>query len=206
MLGCCVAERRELPNGGVRRQTHGVLVEPGHRFEQWTIEQPRMKSADARRVAFDLGLEDAERIVPSVRPHVRRAREPTQALAVVRRGEGVCALESLQLQAVFEQAEELVRRAKVRGIVAPDVSAVGERGQGLHRIGHAQRFVGTPMHHLQQLHRKFNVAQAAFSEFEFAFPQILGDEFFDPPTHRLHLRHKGFALRGRPHQRTQASM
>ncbi len=70
---------------------------------------------------------------------------------------------------MFEQAEELVGRPHVRGVVAPDITAVGERAQRFDGVGHAQRFVDATVHELEQLHGELDVAEAAASELEFAF-------------------------------------
>ena len=144
-----------------------------------------------------------ERVVPPVGPHVRGAGQPAHRLVVVGLGQHVGALEPLQLQPVLEQPQEFVRRGQVRGVVAADVAAGAERGQRVDRRRDVQRLVVAAVHQLQQLHREFDVAQAAGAQLELAVADAGGHQFLDAAAHRLHLGHEVLTLAGRPHHRHQ---
>ena len=74
----------------------------------------------------------------------------------------VRAAQPVQLDAVLEAAQVPVGAVEDGGVVAPDVAAAGERGQGLERRRRrAATGVAAPVHELEQLHAELDVAQAA---------------------------------------------
>ena len=154
-------------------------------------------------LALELLAQHTQRVVLTVGPHVRGARQPAQRLVVVGFGQHVGALEPLQLQPVFEQPQELVRRGHVGGVVAADVATRAKRGQRVDRRRDMQRLVVAAVHQLQQLHGELDVAQPAGAELELAGPHPGGHEFLDAPAHRLHLGHEVLTLARRPHHRHQ---
>ena len=129
-----------------------------------------------------------------------RAREPAQPLLIVRGGQLVGALEALQLEAVLEQAEELVGADEFVGVLAADVAADHERVERLDRVRLAQALVDTAVDELQELDGELHIAQAAFAEFKLALTQRLGHVGEHAPAHRLYIFDEGFALGGLPHQ------
>ena len=157
--------------------------------------QPRHPVA----LAPQLLPQHAQRVVAAVGTHVRRARQPAQRLVVVEFGQHVGALETLQLQPVLEQAQELVRGGHVGRVVPADVPAVGERGQRFDGRRHVQRLVVASVHQLQQLHGELDVAQAAGAQLEFARAHRGRHQLLDPAAHRLHLGYEILTLAGGPH-------
>ena len=109
-----------------------------NRFQQRLVEQLGVQPRHPHALALELLAQHPERVVPTVGPHVRRARQPAQRLVVVGLGQHVRALEPLQLQPVFEQPQELVGRGQVGGVVAADVAARAQRGQRVDRRGDMQ--------------------------------------------------------------------
>ncbi len=100
-------------------------------------------------------------------------------LVVVGFGQHVGALEPLQLQPVFEQAQEFIGGGEVGGVIAADVAAGAQGGQRVDGGGHVQRVVVAAVHQLQQLDREFDVAQTTGAELEFAGPHSGGHQFLD---------------------------
>src|SRR5258708_2529949 len=76
------------------------------------------------------------------------------------------ALQLVQLQQVLDLTQEPVGRAQVARVVASDVAARGQRGQGRERGRAAQRLVGAAVHELEELHGELDVAQPARAELD----------------------------------------
>ena len=95
MLGCRVTQSGQLPNRGFWPQDQCFLVHPRHRFEKRAVEQLGVQAANPMRIPLDLGAQDSQGIQTTVGSHVRGAGQPTQRFLVVRRRQGVCALELL---------------------------------------------------------------------------------------------------------------
>jgi len=96
-------------------------------FEQRLVEELGVQAGNPQTLTFELLPQHAQGVVLTVGSHVRRPGQPPHRLFVVGLGQHVGALEPLQLQAVFEQPQELVRRAHVGGVVTPHVSACPQR-------------------------------------------------------------------------------
>ena len=90
-----------------------------------------------------------------------------------------------QLDPVLEGAQQPVGLVQNCGVLARDVSALGQCRQGLQRRARSQRHVGPTVDELQQLDTELDVAQAARAELELAGGLGGGDMLLDPSAHRL---------------------
>ena len=108
-----VTQRRQLADGRVRAQPQRLLVDARHRFEQRPVEQLGVQPAHAVRVALDLRVEHAERVLAAVRPHVRRAGQPAQRLLVVGGWAG-CVCAAASATAADARAGAGIRRTQSR--------------------------------------------------------------------------------------------
>ena len=160
-------------------------------------------------VVLDLLAQHPCRIAPPVRPHMGRAGQPAHRLFVVDLGQQVGALEPLQLQSVLEQPEELIGGSEVGRVLTPDIAALAQCGQRVHRRGHVQRLVAATVHQLQQLHGELHVAQSAGAELDLAGADTGGHQLLYSPAHRLHFDHEVITFAGDPdhrHQRGQVAL
>ena len=160
-----------------------------------------MQAADPQALVADLFAQHPSRVEFALSPDVRGAGEPAQRLVVVGLRQQMRPGHALQLQPMFEETQELVRRTEIRGVVASDVTARGERGQRVDGRHHAQVLVHPAVHHLQELDRELDVAQTAAPEFEVALALVLGEQGFDAASHLLHLGHEVGPLGRLPHHR-----
>ncbi len=69
---------------------------------------------------------------------------------------------------MFGGTQEPVRPGQGRGVLAADVSPVGERSEPVQRRAGPERLVRPAVHELQQLDGEFDVAQATAPELELA--------------------------------------
>ena len=111
------------------------------------------------------------------------------------------AAEALELEAVLEQAQELVGLDELVAILAADVTCGDQRLERLDRIEHAQRLIRAAVHELEELHCEFDVAQAARAELELAGLQLRRDVVQHAPAHGLDVLDEGVAQGGLPHHR-----
>ena len=142
-----------------------------------------------------------EAVAAPVRPHSRSPGQPAPRCGVVVGREQVGAPQLLELQAVFQQAQEPIGGREVRGVIAADIPARGQRGQRSHRRSDPQRPVRPAVDQLQQLHRELHVAQPTMAQLEFPFHQLRRNVVGDPAAHRLDLGHEIFPIGSGPHHR-----
>ena len=202
-LRTLVAQRSQLPFGGFRGHPVRVTDCAADGFEQRGVEQLGVQSRDPHVLPFDLLAQHTESVAGAVRSHVRGAGQPAQRLVVIRSGKHVGALEPLQLQAVLEQAQELIRRGEVGGVVASDVAAGPQCRQCVHRRGDVQRVVGPAVNQLEQLDGELDVAQPTGAEFDLPVANPRGNQRLDPAAHRLHVGDEILTLAGGPDHRHQ---
>ncbi|SHU46442.1 Uncharacterised protein [Mycobacteroides abscessus subsp. abscessus] len=166
VLRLLISQSRELAHRRLVGQPQGFLVELGDRFQQRLVEQLGVQTRHAQRLPLDLGAQYPERVVLSVWTHMRRPGQPSHGLGVLRRGQGVRALEPLQLQAVFQQPQKLIGCRQIGTVVTTDVSPSRQHAQRVDSRCHVQRLIGPAMYQLQQLHREFDVTQPAGAQFD----------------------------------------
>src|SRR5690606_41472127 len=99
-------------------------------------------------------------------PLAQGAAQPTQVRLVGRHQVGAPQL--VQLQPVLQEPEEPVGAVERRGMVAPDVAALAERGEGLQGGAGPQCLVGAAVDQLQELDAELDVAQSPGAELELA--------------------------------------
>ena len=109
------------------------------------------------------------------------------------------AFDPLQLETVFQQAQELIGLDEVVAVLPTDIPLVDQHLQRLHGGAHPERFIVTAVHHLQQLDGELNIPQPATTEFELAVAQLLRHVLQDTPAHGLHIIDEGLPLAGGPH-------
>src|SRR5918993_1592641 len=99
-------------------------------------------------------------------PVSERAAQAPKIVLVI--GQQMSPTQVEQLDAVLESTQEPVRQREAFAVLSPDVAVVDQRlecGQGARR---AEAFVCATVDELQKLHRKFDVAQSALAQLEFA--------------------------------------
>ena len=70
-------------------------------------------------------------------------------------------LEFCKLHPVLKQAEHTIVAGKHRGLSTPDIPLRDQCVKRVEGAALANLFIGQPVHKLQQLHRKFNISDAA---------------------------------------------
>ncbi len=145
--------------------------------------------------------------VPTPRPvefgHRVRAQpegppEPAQVGLVL--GDHVGAAEPVELDAVLHRPQEAVGLVELGGVRPPDVSAVGERPQGLQGGADAQGAVAAPVDELEQLDGELDVPEPSGAELELAVDAVDGDVVDDAAAHLLHVADEVLPVGGLPHQ------
>src|SRR5690606_33084924 len=117
-----------------------------------------------------------------------RAADPAQVGLVL--GQQVGAAQAEELDAVFEPAQEPVGGVQRGGVGAPDIAALGERGQRGQGGAAAQRLVTAAVHQLEQLYGELDIPQPAGAELEFAVGLHRRDVLLDPAAHLLDIGDK----------------
>jgi hypothetical protein len=113
----------------------------------------------------------------------------------------VRAAQVLQLDAVLQGAQELVRRVQRLAVLASDVPA---RGEGVERRQGARGpevLVGATVHQLQELDGELDVPQPARAELELAVRLARRDRVQHPASHRLDIADEAVALGDLPDHR-----
>ena len=171
-----------------------------HRAEQRAVEEALVQVGDVAPHALQLAVERLIGGASVVGSETGGAGQPAVALFVVRLGQLVGALETLQLQAVLQQAEEFVGLLEHPRVFAPHVPRLCQRRQRLERVAGAQRVVDAPVHELEQLHSKLHVAQTPGSELELPAPHVRRHVLEHAAPHGLDVLHERLPLGCLPHQ------
>ena len=116
-----------------------------------------MQASHLAGVQIPLGAKHRSRVAAVIGTVTERASDPLLLGRIV--GHDVRPPHPVQLQAVFERAQESIGVDEADGVVAPDVSAVAQRCERRQRLGDTQRLVSTAVDELQQLNRELDVAQ-----------------------------------------------
>jgi hypothetical protein len=127
---------------------------------------------------------------------------PSEAAQV--RGSGgheVGAAQAVELDAVFQRAQQPVCRGERRGVLAPHVTTGRQGREPVERGPGAQRLIGPAVHELEQLHGELDVAQPTRTELELAGGLGGWDVLFDASAHRLHVGDEVLAGGGLPDHR-----
>ena len=190
-----VAECREPGRGRLGREPNVVAGDPRHRAEQRPVEQLLVQPAHLAAVVAPLLLELDHRVLRVV----ERAAEAAQRLVVVGYDMGAAELE--ELDAVLEAAQERVGLVHGLAVLAPDVAAFGQPGEGAQRGRHLEARVATAVHHLEQLDRELDVPQATGAELELTLGLLRGQVLEHPASHRLDVADEPVAAGGRPDHR-----
>ncbi|GAB3859632.1 hypothetical protein GCM10027610_099300 [Dactylosporangium cerinum] len=194
-------EQLQAGLGGGGGEPQLLAGDAGDGFEQRPVQQLRVQPADLLGVADPVGAEGLDGVAGGVGPVVQGVGEPAQGGGVV--GHGVGAAQALQLEAVFDGAQEAVRPQQRLAVGEADVAALDEAAQAGDGGRGAQRLVGAAVHELQQLHRELDVAQAAGAAFDLAVDLGARDLLDDAPAHRADLVDGFGALGGGPDERLQ---
>ena len=144
-----VSQRSQLPLCCLRGHPGRKAERRIHRFQQRLVEQLGVQAGHPHVLTFEFLAQDTQRIPGAIRADVGGPGQPAHRLVVLGRGQQMGPEQALQLQAVFKQSQELIRGGQVRRIVASDVAAGAQCGQGVHRRGDVQGRVGASVNQLQ---------------------------------------------------------
>ena len=160
-LGLRIAERGQAPLRRLVRQRQFSGVQADRGLEQRSVEELLVQSSYPQALVLDLPAQHRRCVEVALPPDVRGAGKPPHVVVVVELREQVGTRHALQLQPVFEQPEELIRRIEVGAVVAADVSTRRQRIECLDGRSDPQRLVDAAVDHLQHLHGELDVANTA---------------------------------------------
>ena len=169
-----VAQRSELAFCRFGGKTQRFHRQVDHGVQQWPEEELGVQLRD---LAADFAVFAGQCFCGGAVANTHDpggAGQPAETGFVVLGGHGVGAADALQLQAMLQESEEFVGVYQGGAVFATDIPCSDEGVQCGNGGAHAEGFVAAPMHHLQQLHRKFHVAEGAAPEFQFTFQQFSG--------------------------------
>ncbi len=202
-VGVFVSQGGQLALGRVWGQPDGVLAHGRHTGQQWAVEQLGVQLVDLHARPANILFQLFSVGIHALWQVPGGARQPSQSLQLILRRQSVRALEALQLQPVLQQAHVLVGGDELLAVITAHIAFLHQGLQRSDGRAHAQGFVRAAMHHLQQLHGKLHVAQAARTQLELSGADIVRDVFNDSAAHRLNVGDEILPLGGTPHQRRQ---
>ena len=191
--GITETQRGQPLSGSLGGEPHVGVGQPRHGRQERPVEDPLVQAAHLALLGAPLRDDRLGRRGPVAQ---RAAQAPQVALGGRHQ---VRSPQPEQLDAVLERAQQPVRGAERRGVVAADVPAGGEGGQAVEGGAGAQRLVGAAVHELEELHRELHVAQPTWPELDLAVGLGRGDVLLDPATHGLHVVDEVLAARRLPH-------
>ena len=205
-LRALVAQRSQLALRRLRGQADGVGVHPHHGGEQRAVEQLPVQVLDLQRglAHVQLQLLHQGTLSPRGIPGTHATGglgQPTALLDVILLRQRVGALQPVQLQAVLQQAHELIAADQHLAVLAAHIAAVDELAQGRNSGRDAQVLVGTTVDQLQELDGELHVAQAALPQLQLPLTDVCGHVLDDAAAHGLHVWDEVLPLRRGPHHR-----
>ena len=175
------------------REHDALVVHGGDRDEEGAVEHALVEAAD-----LELDGSPSVHELIGARREPARSGEDAQVVLVLRHQ--VRPVQSTQLYAVLQHAEERVVRAEARGFLPTDISASGQSGHGVEGGAFSHRRVRAPVYELQQLNGELDVAQAPGTELQLAVDLFARDVLRHTFAHALHRFDEAGAARRVPHE------